>query len=426
MRTSICHGHLVDPGQGIDRQDDLHIADGSIVAIGATPDGFRADREIDASGLVVCPGFVDMCARLREPGQEHKATIATETRAAVAGGITTLCVPPDTHPVIDDPSVVELINRRSRETGVARLVTIGALTLGLGGELLSEMAALKAAGCVGVGNAWVPVTNTLVMRRAMAYAATYDLTVFLFAEDPWLSAGGHAHDGAIANRMGLPGISVSSETAIVARDLALVEEVGVRAHFCRLSSARAVEMITRAQGEGLPVSADVSAHQLHLTDANIRDFNSLAHVRPPARTERDRDFLRSGVRSGAIRAVCSDHQPHEPDAKLRPFIATEPGISGLETLLPLTLSLVDDGMALRDAIARLTSDPARILGLEAGTLRSGAPADVCVFDSTGRYVLDENELCSSGRNTPFAGMQLTGRVQYTIVGGDIRYALKRF
>ncbi len=421
MRTSILGGRVVDPASGIDRVDDLHLADGLIASLGEPPPGFHAEDVVEAEGLVVCPGLVDLCARLREPGCEHKATIRSETRAALAGGITTLCIPPDTEPVIDEPSVVELINHRNRQTGVARLVTIGAMTIGLRGDLLSEMAALKAAGCVGVGNALEPIRSTLVMRRAMEYAATYDMTVFLVASDPWLSDGGHVHEGAAATRLGLQGIPVSAETAVIARDLALVEEVGVRAHFCRLSSARSVEMIGRAREEGLPVSADVSAHQLHLTEAAIAGFDALAHVLPPLRTFKDREALRGGVRDGWINAICSDHQPHETDAKLHPFEATEPGISSLETLLPLALGMTALDLPLDGLLARVTSEPARILGLQSGTLGVGAQADICVFDPHATFDLNAATLQSRGRNTPFHGSTLRGQVMFTLVGGERLY-----
>ncbi|MGA7801504.1 MAG: dihydroorotase [Gammaproteobacteria bacterium] len=416
-------GRVVDPANRVDRVDDLYIAEGRVVGIGAAPPDFRAQREIDATGQVVCPGLVDLCARLREPGHEHKATIASETRAAAAGGITTLCIPPDTDPVIDTPAVVQLLRERAEHTGYVRLVAIGALTHGLAGEHLSEMAALKKAGCVGVGNACAPLANSLIQRRALEYAASFDLTVFLHPEDHWLANRGCAHEGAIATRLGLPGVPEAAETAAVARDLALVEQTGVRAHFCRLSTARAVRMVARAQYDGLPVTADTAIPYLHLTEMDIADFNSLCHVAPPLRTQRDRDGLRVGVAEGTLDAICSDHQPHEPDAKLAPFPSTEPGISGLDTLLPLALRLLDDGnMQLADVISRLTCAPARILNLPYGTLSPGATADVCVFDPQASWRVTLAELNSRGRNTPFAGWELAGRVTHTLLAGRVVYA----
>ena len=334
------------------------------------------------------------------------------------GGITTLVMPPDTDPVIDETAVVESIRRRAQAAGFARVLVLGALTRGLGGEVLAEMAALKEAGCVGVGNAGVPVPNSMVMKRAMEYAASHGLTVFLTPMDPWLSAGGQAHDGQVAARLGLAGIPVAAETAAVGRELALVEETGARAHFGRLSSARAVAMIARARDRGLPVSCDVAAHQLHLTEVDLGRFDADAHVLPPLRTARDRDALRRGVAEAVIEAVCSDHQPHEPDAKLVPFGDTEPGLSALDTLLGLMLKLVDEGVLdLPDAIERVTAGPARLLGIEAGTLAVGAPADVCVFAPEAHRLLDARTLASRGHNTPFLGWELRGVVTLTLLDG---------
>jgi dihydroorotase, multifunctional complex type len=422
MRLLIHGGRLIDPTHGIDVVQDLYVADGCIASLGEPPDGFMAERYIDATGHVVCPGLIDLSARLREPGQEHKATIASETRAAAASGITTLCCPPDTDPVIDTPAVVELIHQRAERAAASHVLPIGALTRALEGQQLSEMGALRRVGCVGVSNGRQAVANTLVLRRAMEYAATHNLIVFLTPEDPWLRANGCAHEGAVATRLGLPSIPEAAETAAIARDLALVEQTGVRAHFCRLSTGRAVELIGRAQGEGLPVSADVAAHQLHLTELDIENFNSQCHVIPPLRAREDRDRLRRGVAKGIIGAICSDHQPHEPDAKLASFPATEPGISALATLLPLTLRLVEAGLlTLSQALARLTCDPARILGLKAGTLRTGTRADICIFNPNTVWHLNEETLHSRGRNSPFIGWEFTSRVVCTLVEGRIVY-----
>jgi dihydroorotase len=421
VRITIEGGRLVDPAHGIDERLDLHLEHGRITALGSRPATFEAQRTIDARGQVVTPGLVDLCARLREPGQEHKATIASETRAAVSAGITTLCVPPDTDPVIDEPSVLELVRRRNEAADSCKIVVLGALTRGLEGELLSEMAALRDAGCVGVSNTLIPIRSTLVMRRAMEYAATYDLTVFLHAADPWLSVAGGVHEGVVATRLGLPGIPACAETVIIARDLALVEEVGVRAHFCRLSTARGVEMVQEAMSRGLPVTADTAAHQLHLTEQDLSDFNSLCHLQPPLRTAADVRALRAAVGSNTITAVCSDHQPHEADAKLNPFSDTEPGISALETLLPLTLELMKYGLTLPQALERLTTGPARVLRLKAGTLAPGAPADICVFDPLAQWELEPEKLVSRGKNTPFGGRTMRGRVTHTLVDGRMVY-----
>jgi len=419
-RLLVRGARIIDPANGVDAVGDLALAEGRIVGVGRAPDGFAPDRVLEAEGLVACPGLVDLAARLREPGFEHKATVASETRAAAAGGITTLCCPPDTDPVIDTPAVAELVRRLAEAAGHARVVCLGALTRGLDGERLSEMAALAEAGCVGVGNALRPVPSTLVLRRAMEYAATFGLTVHIHPLDGWLRDGGCAHEGQVATRLGLPGIPEAAETAEVARCLALVEQTGVRVHFGRLSTARAVRMIARAQYDGVPVTADVAATHLHLTEADLAGFNAEAHLEPPLRTERDREGLRDGLARGVIGAVCSDHQPHEPDAKLAPFPSTEPGASGLETLLPLTLRLVDEGvLTLPQAIERLTAGPAAILGIEAGTLSPGARADVCVFDPEARWRLDPARMVSAGRNSPFAGWPMKGRVRWTVLEGRI-------
>lgn len=409
----------------MDQVQDLHLDAGRIVALGKAPAGFKAEREISAHGRIVCPGLVDLSARLREPGFKHKATIASETAAAAAAGITTLCCPPDTQPVVDTPAVAELIHQRAAQAGKARVLVLGALTKGLAGVELSEMAALKEAGCVGVSNALHPAGNALIMRRAMEYAATHGLTVFLHAEDAHLAAGGCAHEGAVSTRLGLPAIPESAETAAVARELILIEQTGVRAHFCHLSSARAAQMIARAQHDGLPVTADVSAHHLHLTDMDLGHFNSLCHVRPPLRARRDLEALRHALAQNTVSAVCSDHQPHEADAKLGPFSETEPGISALETLLPLTLRLAQEGvLSLQDALARLTIGPARILDIEAGTLSVGAPADICIFDPEQHWTLGAETLRSRGHNTPFLGWEFKGRVTHTLLAGEVVYELE--
>ena len=422
-RIKISGGRLIDPENRIDDRLDLYIADGRIAAIGAAPDGFSEDIELDAGGLVVIPGLIDLCARLREPGQEHKASIDGECRAAAAGGITTLCCPPDTDPVIDTPAVVELIRHRAQQAGAARVVTLGALTKGLHGEQLSEMAALQRAGCVGVSNALKPLASTLVERRAFEYAATFGLTVFLHADDAALSANGCIHEGELSTRLGLPGIPQAAETVAVARDLALIQQTGVRAHFCRLTTQHAVRMVARAQFDGVPVSADVAVPHLYLSEVDTVDFGADYHFIPPLRTQEDREWLRKGLLSGTVSALCSDHQPHEPDAKLAPFPATEPGASGVDSLLSLTLKLVDeDQNLLADAIARVTSGPAKILGIPYGDLAVGRAADLCIYAPDSNWRLDETSMNSQGKNTPFRGWEMPGRVRYTLRDGQIIFS----
>ncbi len=423
MRLLITHGHLIDPANKIDKQADIAIDDNRILACDNIPANFHADETIDAHGQIVCPGLIDLSARLCEPGAEHKGTIASETRAAAASGITTLCVPPDTDPIIDTPAVSELIQQKAGAAGFARVVTLGALTRQLKGEQLAEMLKLQQDGsCVGVSNARQPLKNALIMRRAMEYAASCGLTVFLYADDPGLSGQGCVHEGAVSTRLGLPGIPESAETVAVARELMLIEQTEVHAHFCHLSCAHSVQMIARAQHDGLPVTMDVAAHQLFLTDMDVGYFDSRCHVLPPLRSQRDRDALRNGLGNGHITAICSTHQPHDADAKLAPFAETEPGISALETLLPLSLRLVQDGLlSLPDLIAKLTSEPARILGLNRGHLAPGALADICIFDPRQHWRVDPAEFVSAGKNSPFTGWELRGKVTHTLMDGRIVY-----
>lgn len=421
-RIVISGGRLVDPANGIDRDDTLYLSRGQVAAVGVAPDGFHADREIHVPGQIVCPGFIDLCARVREPGQEHKATIASETAAAVRAGITMLCCPPDTIPVIDTPAVAELIKDRAERIGKARILPIGAVTRGLQGKELSEMRALKNAGCVAVSNASTSVDNLLVLRRAMEYAASAGLLVIMRPEDPWLKNKGVAHEGAVATRMGLPGIPEAAETVVVAQVLALIEQTGVRVHFAQLSSARAASLIADAKSKGLPVTSDVSAHQLHLSDQTLTDYDPLFHVIPPLRTEQDRDALQTGLADDTIAAVCSDHQPHEQGAKLNVFSSAEPGIAALETLLPLVWRLVNQQRIDRiRAISSLTSGPASVLGLKSGQLNPGATADVCIFDPNAEWTPTLDTWVSRGQNTPFMGEKMQGRVSYTLIAGHIVY-----
>ncbi|OOZ41930.1 dihydroorotase [Solemya pervernicosa gill symbiont] len=420
MRILINNGRLIDPANNIDEITSIAIEAGRIAAVGEITDNFVAEQTIDAAGQVVCPGLIDLGARLREPGDEQKADIHSESHAAAAAGITTLCQPPDTDPVTDTAAVAELVRKRARNAGFARVLPIGALTQGLKGEQLSELADLKRSGCNAVSNARQPIANPLVLRRAFEYAATHDLVVFLHPEDHWLANNGCAHEGPTATRLGLPGIPEAAETTEVARDLALIQQTGVRAHFCRISTAAAIEMIRRAQHDGLKVTADVAAHQLMLIDEHIGEFNSLYHLLPPLRSSSDRESLRKAVADGTLSAVCSDHQPHEADAKLAPFPATEPGISALETLLPLMLELGSrTGMQLSQIVQRLTAGPAATLGIERGRLEVGMPADITIFNPETRWQLTEERLVSRGHNTPYLGREMVGQINYTLLEGRL-------
>jgi len=422
-RLSIRGARVIDPARGYYAVTDLHVAAGKIVALGPAPDGFCPERTLEADGWLAIPGLIDLCARLREPGAEQKATLRSETRAAAAAGITTLCCPPDTHPVIDTPAVAQLIRRTAARHGFARVLPAGSLTRGLKGKHLSEMAALQQAGCPVLSHADRPLNDTRVLRRALEYATTFALTCMLSPVDGPLSEGGLVHEGVVSARLGLPGIPEAAETVAVARDLALAEQTGARIHFRGLSTARGVAMVAEARARGIAVTADVGVHQLFLTEEAIGTFDANAYVLPPLRTEADRQALRAAVAAGHIDALCSDHQPHEPDAKLNPLPQTQPGLSGLETLLPLTLRLVTEGvLSLHAALACVTSKPAAILGLDAGRVAPGAVADLCIVDPGARWRVSPETLYSRGHNTPFLGAEMQGQTRWTLLGGRIVFA----
>lgn len=421
MPTRILGARVIDPSSNRDEIADIYCQDGKIVAIGEAPQGFNAAHTLDAEGLIAAPGLVDLSVALREPGYSRKGTIASETLAATAGGITSLCCPPDIKPVLDTAAVAELILDRARESGHAKVYPIGALSRGLKGEQLAELVALRDAGCVAFGNGLTNFASNRNLGRALEYAATFDLTVVIHSQDADLAAGGLAHEGPAAAFLGLAGIPETAETVALARNLLLVEQSGVRAHFSQLTTARGAQMIADAQARGLPVTADVAMYQLILTDAALHGFSSLYHVQPPLRSSADRDGLREAVRSGVISVISSHHQPHEPDAKLAPFGETEPGISSAEILLPLALTLVEDGLLdLPTLLARLTSGPAAALALPAGRLAVGEAADLVLFDANSSTLAGQ-AWHSKGRNCPFIDHCLPGAVRYTIVDGRIAY-----
>ncbi len=421
----IAGGRLIDSANDMDDIRDVYVAGGKVAAVckkGGKVKNFTVDRRIDATGLLVLPGLIDLCARLREPGATHIATIASETRAAAAGGITRMVCPPDTFPVIDTPAMAHLIQNRAEACGFTRVHPLGALTTDLGGQRLANMALLMDAGCVGLSNGLNAVENTLVMRRAMQYAATYDLPVFVTPQDPWLQGNGVVHEGEVSTRLGLPAIPEAAETVGVARELALIETSGARAHFDLVSSGRAVEMIAEATARGLPVTASVAIHHLHRNEQHIGAFDTRYKVFPPLRTQRDQLALRGAVGDGIISAICSDHQPHDADAKLAPFVEAAAGISGVDTLLALTFKLVTDGeLPLSTAIKALTVNPAAIIGIDAGHLGVGATADVCLFNPALEWTLDRQSMRSNGKNSPWLGHTITGKVITTLIDGRVVY-----
>jgi dihydroorotase len=433
MRILITGGRIVDPASGFDAPGDLAIAGGRIVAVGRAPADFEAERRIAADGCIVAPGLVDLAARLREPGQEHEGMLESELRAAAAGGVTSLVCPPDTDPVLDEPGLVEMLKLRARKLSRCRLFPLGALTRGLAGETLTEMVELSDAGCVGFSQADVAVRDTLVLQRALQYAATFGYTVWLRPQDPWLG-GGVAAKGALATRLGLSGVPVSAETVALHTTFELMRETGARVHLCRLSSAAGIALLRAAKAEGLPVTADVSINSLHLTDLDIGYFNPAMRLVPPLRQQRDRDALRAALADGTLDALVSDHMPLGADEKNLPFAEAAPGATGLELLLGLALKWGhDSGAGLQRALAVVTSAPVRVLGdaigslaASAGRLVAGGVADVCVFDPAARWAVRPADLLSQGRHTPFAfdtsAIELPGRVRCTLVAGQVAHA----
>src|SRR6185369_5070292 len=425
MKIHIKNGRLVDPASGTDAQRDVYIAAGKIVALGGAPAGFSANRTIDAGGLIVCPGLVDLAVRLREPGFEYMATLESEMQAAAAGGVTSLACPPDTDPPLDEPGLVEMLKFRARNLNQSHVYPVGALTVGLKGSQLTEMAELTDAGCVAFSHADAPLSDTQLLLRALQYAATFDFPVWLRPQDPGLARGGVAHDGQVATRLGLAAIPVCAETIALSTILLLARETGARIHLCRMSSAEGVDMVRLAKQQGLKVTCDVAIHHAHLSEMDIGYFDPNCNLTPPLRSQRDRDALRAALASGVADALCSDHTPVDDDAKQLPFGEAETGATGVELLLPLTLKWAEESrLSLATGLARVTSNPARILGIDAGTLSQGASADICVFDPDRYWKVEPRALKSQGKNTPFIGLEVKGKVRYTLVEGQIVYEEK--
>jgi dihydroorotase len=417
MRLHIRNARVVDPASGRDGRADVFVADGRIAG-----EAGRAERVIDATGLVLAPGLVDLAARLREPGEEYRATLESELEAAAAGGVTCLACPPDTEPPLDEPGLVDMLRRRATSLARSRVHPVGALTVKLAGEALTEMGQLAAAGCVAFSQANAPLRDTQVLWRALQYAATFGYPVWLRAEDAWLAKGGVAHDGEVATRLGLAGIPAIAETIALATLVELVRATGARVHVCRLSSADGVALMRHAKEERLPLSCDVAVHHLHLSDMDLGYFDAHCRLDPPLRSQRDREALARGLAEGVIDCAVSDHTPVDEDRKHLPFAEAEPGASALELLLPLTLKWGEaQKLSLAATLARITSEPARILGLEAVRIAPGAPADLVLFDPQAPLRVTAERLKSQGKNTPFLGCELPGRVRYTVLGGEVVY-----
>jgi len=428
MKILIQNGRVIDPASGFDQRADLAMAAGRIVSVGLSPDGFTPDRVIDAKGCIVAPGLVDLAARLREPGQEHAGMLESEMAAAMAGGVTSLVCSPDTEPVLDEPGLVEMLRYRAEKLHQARVLPLGALTVGLKGEVLSEMGQLTAAGCVGFSQAEVPIGSTQVLQRALQYASTFGFTVWLRPQELHLGKG-VAASGPLATRMGLSGVSVAAETIALHTIFELVRSTRARVHLCRISSAQGVELVRQAKAEGLPVTADVSINSLHLTDADMGYFDSRARLTPVLRQQRDRDALRAGLADGTLDALVSDHTPVDADAKALPFAEAEPGATGLELLWSLALKWGQETkLPLPLVLSRITADPARVLGTALGTLQDsvghlavGGSADVCVLTTEDHWPVTADSLRSQGKSTPFSGFELPGRVLATVVGGHLAF-----
>ena len=414
MKIEIRNGRLIDPKNKIDENASLFLADGKVTGIGRTPAGFSADEIIDAGGAVVCPGLIDLSARLN--------SIEAELAAAVAGGVTSLVCPPDMDPPLDEPELADRLVHRAIDIRKARVLPLGALTLGLNGERLAELAGLAKAGCVAFSQANRPVVDTEALLRALEYAATFDFAVWLQPQDHWLARNGVAHAGEIASRLGLAGIPVSAETVAIGTLLTLAADTGVRLHFTRLSSGAGMRMVESARSAGIKVTCDVGVHHLHMTENDIGFFDSHARFDPPLRTQADRQELSDGVARG-MAAICSDHTPVGADDKLLPFAEAKPGATGLELLLPLTLKWAETaGVPLPTAIARLTADPAAIIGRsDIGHLGEGARADICIFAPADYWQVTPQALRSRGKNSPWLNHEVNGKVKTTLVGGRVVY-----
>ncbi|MBF0133208.1 MAG: dihydroorotase [Magnetococcales bacterium] len=412
-------GRVVDPAHGRDETADILIENGIIRAVGR-PEIPRGCRIIDADGLIVAPGLVDMHVHLREPGYEYKGTIASGTRAAAAGGVTSVAAMPNTKPVTDDPSVVGHVLEKARVGGIVNVYPVGAITKGLQGVELTEFGLMLEAGCVAFSDDGATVADTGVMRRALEYARAFGALLIQHAEDPSLVSGGCMNEGVTSSRLGLPGIPVESESIMVDRDIRLVELTGGRYHVAHLSTAGALEAVAGAQAKGLPVTCEVAPHHFSLTEEAVDGYDTYAKMAPPLRSEFDRNALLEGLARGTFSAIATDHAPHDEDSKKVEFCCAANGVIGLETLLPISLELVSGGvMTLSNCLALMTYKPARLLGIHRGELTPGFPADLVLFDLLESWQVDSNRMCGSARNTPFHGRKVRGRVKKTMVAGHI-------
>ncbi|MGX9934766.1 dihydroorotase [Advenella kashmirensis] len=423
MKIVIKGGRLLDPASGTDQTGNLYIAAGRIVGMGQEPDGFESARTIDATGKLVIPGLIDLAVRLREPGFEHRATLESEMQAALAGGVTSLVLPPDTEPALDEPGLVEMLKHRARQLHQANLYPLGAMTNRLEGKIITEMAELTEAGCIAFSQASLPLIDTGVLLRSMQYAKTYGYTLWLTPLEASLSKG-VAASGPFASRLGLVGVPEQAETIALHTLFELQKVTGTRLHICRLSSAAGIALVRQAKAQGLPVTCDVSLNHLHLTDLDIGFFDSNYRLDPPLRGQRDRDAIRAGLADGTIDAVCSDHTPVDDDGKLMPFAEAEPGATGVELLFSLVVKWAqEEKLSLVQALGLITTGPAAILKAGApslpgcGTLSVGAPADIAIADADAAWTVGRDTLLSQSAHTPFVGYELPGKIVMTLVSG---------
>lgn len=421
MKILIKNGHVVDPANGIDEVTDIFIKDGVISGIGEGQELEGLDMEIiDASGMIVAPGLVDMHVHLREPGQEYKETIETGTRAAVCGGVTSVACMPNTEPVCDNETVVKFIKDRAKEAGYANVFPVGAVSKGLEGAYLAEIGEMAFAGAVAISDDGHPVSNSGLMRRAMEYSGMFDIPVISHCEDMALGEG-DMNEGAVASEMGLRGISPVAEEAMAARDILLAESLGERVHIAHISAKGTVELVRRAKERGVKVTCETCPHYFSLTDEACRGYDTNAKMNPPLRSAEDVAAIKEGLRDGTIDCIVTDHAPHHIDEKRCEFGYAKNGIIGLETSLGLGIkNLVKDGvLSMSGLIEKMAKNPSEILGISKGTLSIGRSADIVIFDPDKPWTVDVDKLHSKSKNTPFGGFELYGKPEYVLVGGDI-------
>ncbi len=415
--TTITNCSYIDVLANNTVQGAIRFENGLITDVG-TKTTTPSDNNIDAAGQLVIPGLIDCYARLREPGFEKAATIASETDAAASNGITTIFCAPDTDPVTDEAGTVELIKRRAEAANGVRVLPIGAVTIGLEGEQLGEMLTLSEAGCIAFSNGDHAIQNTQVLRRIMEYSAGFNLKIIIAPQDPWLS-NGVAHEGSVSTRLGLPAIPAAAETVALSQLIELCYQTGASVHFSRLSSHRGVQLVNQAKKDNIRVTADTGIDHLFLTEMDTSDFNSMCHTSPPFRSRRDLEALREGIASGVIDAICSNHAPHELDSKLTPFAESAPGTSSLDSFLGLLIKLAEDmQLPLATIIARASSGPANCFGLPQGRLEAGAPADLCIVDTDAHWEFTTEQMRSNGKNSPYRGWDFQGKVNMPFVNGQ--------